>query len=269
MLGISVYFQDLNLKYLEEAKKCGAKYVFTSLHIPEEDYSDLDQKLPLFLEKCHSLGLQVVPDVSPVTFEKLNIPHQDYKQLKRMGFKALRLDYGFDDYEVIKELQKDFYLMLNASVVNDQYLKGAQEAGVDFDKLALTHNFYPHSETGLSLEYFQKKNKTFQKYHLTVQAFVCGDVLKRFPLYEGLPIVGIEAQTNGLKCYFANTITDQVSISTDSVFLPLDKNDWVKNISEFINSNPNILDRNYGVINCKKAGFDINTEIMKIKGILK
>lgn len=189
MLGISVYFQDLNLKYLEEAKKCGAKYVFTSLHIPEEDYSDLDQKLPLFLEKCHSLRLQVVPDVSPVTFEKLNIPHQDYKQLKRMGFKALRLDYGFDDYEVIKELQKDFYLMLNASVVNDQYLKGAQEAGVDFDKLALTHNFYPHSETGLSLEYFQKKNKTFQKYHLTVQAFVCGDVLKRFPLYEGLPTV--------------------------------------------------------------------------------
>ena len=37
MLGISVYFQDLNLKYLEEAKKCGAKYVFTSLHIPEEN----------------------------------------------------------------------------------------------------------------------------------------------------------------------------------------------------------------------------------------
>ena len=51
MLGISVYFQDLNLKYLEEAKKCGAKYVFTSLHIPEEDYSDLDQKLPLFFRE--------------------------------------------------------------------------------------------------------------------------------------------------------------------------------------------------------------------------
>lgn len=189
MLGISVYFQDLNLKYLEEAKKCGVQYVFTSLHIPEEDYSNLDQKLQLFLEKCHSLRLQVVPDVSPVTFEKLSIPHQDYKQLKKMGFKALRLDYGFDDYSVIKELQKDFYLMLNASVVNDQYLKGAQEAGIDFKKLALTHNFYPHSETGLSLEYFQKKNETFQKYDLTVQAFVCGDVLKRFPLYEGLPTV--------------------------------------------------------------------------------
>lgn len=189
MLGISVYFQDLNLKYLEEAKKCGAEYVFTSLHIPEEDYSSLDQKLPLFLQTCRLLDLKVVPDVSPATFEKLNIAPHDYQQLKKMGFQALRLDYGFDDYEIIKELQKDFYLMLNASVVNEDYLKGAQEAGVDFQRIALTHNFYPHNETGLGLDYFKEKNKIFAQYGLTVQAFVCGDVLKRFPLYEGLPTV--------------------------------------------------------------------------------
>ncbi len=189
MLGISVYFQDLNLEYLDEAKKCGAKYVFTSLHIPEEDYSDLDKKLPLFLKRCQTLGLQVVPDVSPATFEKLKIPDHDYHQLKEMGFNALRLDYGFDDYDVIKTLQKDFYLMLNASVVDEKYLKGAKEAGVDFTRIALTHNFYPHKETGLSLNFFKEKNKIFQKYDLTIQAFVCGDVLKRFPLYEGLPTV--------------------------------------------------------------------------------
>ena len=39
MLGISVYFQDLDYDYLEKAAKVGAKYIFTSLHIPEEDYS--------------------------------------------------------------------------------------------------------------------------------------------------------------------------------------------------------------------------------------
>ena len=48
MLGISVYFQDLDLHYLQEAKKCGVKYVFTSLQIPEEDYTSLDEKLPFF-----------------------------------------------------------------------------------------------------------------------------------------------------------------------------------------------------------------------------
>ena len=45
MLGISVYFQDYDENYLKKAAQAGAKYVFTSLQIPEEDYSDLDQKL--------------------------------------------------------------------------------------------------------------------------------------------------------------------------------------------------------------------------------
>ena len=189
MLGISIYFQDLDLKYLEDARNCGVEYVFTSLHIPEEEYSDLDQKLPIFFKQCQKLGLQVVPDVSPATFEKLNIQPHHYQKLKEMGFEALRLDYGFDDYEMIKTLQKDFYLMLNASVIDEEYLQGAKLAGIDLKRIAVTHNFYPHKETGLSLDYFQEKNKIFHQYDLTIQAFVCGDVLKRFPLYEGLPTV--------------------------------------------------------------------------------
>ncbi len=189
MLGISVYFQDLNLDYLKKASACGAEYVFTSLHIPEEDYSSLPEKLPIFLNTCQSLGLKVVPDVSPVTFEKLQIKKNDYQKLKDMGFVALRLDYGFDDYEVIKSLQKDFFLMLNASVVSKEYIEGAILAGVDLTKIALTHNFYPLTHTGLSLESFMQKNDVFNAFNLTTQAFVCGDVLKRFPLYEGLPTV--------------------------------------------------------------------------------
>lgn len=187
MLGISVYFQDLDIEYLKKAAQCGAKFVFTSLHIPEEDYSDLGTKLPLFLKTCQQCGLQVVPDISPVTFEKLNVEKGDYHHLKEMGFTSLRLDYGFDDYEIIKELQKDFYLMLNASVVNQAYLDGAIAAGVNMNKLALTHNFYPRKETGLGLKAFNKRNEIFKSYGMTVQAFVCGDVLKRFPVYEGLP----------------------------------------------------------------------------------
>ena len=50
MLGISVYFQDYDENYLKKAAQAGAKYIFTSLQIPEEDYSDLDQKLPRFFE---------------------------------------------------------------------------------------------------------------------------------------------------------------------------------------------------------------------------
>lgn len=187
MLGISVYFKDLDCKYLEKAAELGAKYVFTSLHIPEEDYSDLDEKMTIFLECCNRLRLEIVPDISPVTFEKLNIEKNDYDSLKRLGFKALRLDYGFDDFDTIKMLLKDFCLLLNASVVNGEYIEKAKEAGVDFTKIVLTHNFYPRNNTGLGIEYFNEKNKDFHKHGLTIQAFIPGDDLKRFPLYEGLP----------------------------------------------------------------------------------
>lgn len=187
MLGISVYFQDLDLVYLEEAAKYGATMVFTSLHIPEEDYSTLDEKLPIFLAKCQELGLSLVPDVSPVTFEKLGVAPNEYAKLKEMGFQFLRLDYGFDDYEVIKVLSKDFHLMLNASVVDEVYIQGALAAQVPFEKITLMHNFYPHQGTGLGFAYFMQKNEVFHRFGLRIQAFVCGDELKRFPLYEGLP----------------------------------------------------------------------------------
>ena len=40
-------------------------------------------------------------------------------------------------------------------------------------------------------------------------------------LYEGLPVVGIEAQMNGLDCYFSDQITEEVKINKNVEFLPL------------------------------------------------
>ncbi|QIK70018.1 DUF871 domain-containing protein [Erysipelothrix sp. HDW6C] len=196
MLGISSYFKDLDYDYLKRASEIGAKYLFTSLHIPEEDLSQLDQELPIFLKTCQELGLQIVPDISPITFEKLGVIANDYKALKEMGFKVLRLDYGFDDFDVIKTLLHDFDLMLNASVVNEQYIVDAKAAGVDFSRISLLHNFYPKTETGLSLDYFKKMNEGFLKHNIRIMAFVPGDLLKRFPLYEGLPTVEKHRQKN-------------------------------------------------------------------------
>lgn len=189
MLGISVYMQDLDVNYIKEASLKGAKYIFTSLQIPEEDYSDLDEKLKMLLEACDKYQMELTPDISPFTFEKLGIEANDYKKLKEMGFKTLRLDYGFDDFEIVKELMKDYKLLLNASVMDEAYLLEAEEAGIDLTEITATHNFYPRNNTALSYEDFIKKNLLFKRFGVKVQAFVCGDDLKRFPLYEGLPTV--------------------------------------------------------------------------------
>lgn len=196
MLGISSYFKDLDYDYLERASKIGAKYLFTSLHIPEEDLSQLDKELPVFLENCKKFGLELVPDISPATFEKLGVEANDYTALKTLGFTALRLDYGFDDFEVVKTLLNDFELMLNASVVNEQYIIDAKAAGVDFTNISVLHNFYPKTETGLSFKYFDTMNQAFIKHDIKIMAFVPGDRLKRFPLYEGLPTVEQHRQKN-------------------------------------------------------------------------
>jgi len=51
-------------------------------------------------------------------------------------------------------------------------------------------------------------------------------------LYEGLPVVGIEAQVSGLHCIFSDTITKEVQISPNTVFLGIKE----KNIEDWKNS---------------------------------
>lgn len=196
MLGISVYFKDLDFDYLEFASKLGVEYVFISLHIPEEDLSQLDAVLPKFLKYCNDVDLKIVPDISPITFEKLNIEPNNFKALKELGFNTVRLDFGFDDLETVKDFLKDFTVILNASVIDDEYLQNALDNSIDLNKILLMHNFYPKTNTGLSLERFKEINKSFSIFNTRLMAFVPGDELKRFPLYEGLPTVEIHRQMN-------------------------------------------------------------------------
>ena len=46
-------------------------------------------------------------------------------------------------------------------------------------------------------------------------------------LFEGLPVVGIEAQASGLPCVFSDTITDEIVLSDRAVRLSLEQPDQV------------------------------------------
>lgn len=52
--------------------------------------------------------------------------------------------------------------------------------------------------------------------------------------FEGLGIVGIEAQTNGLDCYFSDGLPEEVAISNYATFIPLSKSadEWANFIVE-------------------------------------
>ena len=51
------------------------------------------------------------------------------------------------------------------------------------------------------------------------------DVFVMTSLFEGLPIVGVEAQASGLPCIFADTITQEVKILPQTQFLALTQPD--------------------------------------------
>lgn len=55
-------------------------------------------------------------------------------------------------------------------------------------------------------------------------------------LYEGLPVVGIEAQSNGLPCVFADTITKEVAVNNNVIFKSLSEGpeSWAKVICKDI-----------------------------------
>lgn len=62
-------------------------------------------------------------------------------------------------------------------------------------------------------------------------------------IYEGLPVVGIEAQFNGLTCLFSNRMTKEILINSNSYMLPLSKKRWINIPSlERVEPNANALD---------------------------
>ncbi len=85
-------------------------------------------------------------------------------------------------------------------------------------------------------------------------------------LFEGLPVVGIEAQTAGLPCFFSDRVTDEIVLSPQAHRIPLDADDaeWAREILTARNSE---ADRSQGMDIARQAGYDIHEEAKKLQEI--
>ena len=82
--------------------------------------------------------------------------------------------------------------------------------------------------------------------------------------YEGLPLVGIEAQTACVPCIISNKVTDEVKITNLVEFLPLDEKAWVDMIIEKMNTKHQRKDMTKQI---KEKGYDIDTEVKRLESI--
>ena len=83
-------------------------------------------------------------------------------------------------------------------------------------------------------------------------------------LFEGLPVVGIEAQASGLACVFSDRVTDEVLLSPDARRISLEADDarWAK---EILDVTAKQTDRTQGKEIVRQAGYDIHTEARKLQ----
>ena len=98
--------------------------------------------------------------------------------------------------------------------------------GEDFEKTKKTASSMGIYEKVL----FLGSQKNPEDYYNAMDVFVLPS------LYEGLPIVSIEAQTNGLPCFFSTEVTREAKILDSTIYLPLDMNpsEWAGKIVQTV-----------------------------------
>lgn len=182
-------------------------YLFTSFHVKEQMQGNYKEQMKEICRFAKSLGKKIIADVSKKSLEYFGAS-SILDLTKEYGIDILRLDYGFSLDELVQlgqklpicinastlrseELEKLIQIMnsgkldrlTNISISNSPLSKSAAS------KLTLhaMHNYYPRRDTGLDDAFFKSQNSMFFKENMEIFAFIPSDIIKRSPIFEGLP----------------------------------------------------------------------------------
>ncbi|MGL4950233.1 MAG: DUF871 domain-containing protein [Mycoplasma sp.] len=193
MLGVSIYPEKEKkadiLKYLTLASKHGFKRVFSCLLSVNEPKEKIKADFQEILNHATSLGMEVILDIAPSVFTKLEISYDDLSFFKEMGATGIRLDEGFDGMKEAKMTYnpQDLDIEINMSA-GTKYLDNIISYCPNKKKLLGCHNFYPMEYSGISLEHFATTSIQFKEYGIRSAAFVSSSAADHgpWPVMDGL-----------------------------------------------------------------------------------
>lgn len=260
------------------AKKYGIKKRVVHSHVANESVSFIKKMLNVFLSKIAKMFATDLfacgKDAGIYMWGKNNYAKGDVSimtnaiTIDKFGFsqdvrEAKRKELGVDDklvlgivgrmtaqknypflfrvYKEVLKVRQDVVLVVVGRGLQEEAIKAyARELGIEKEILFL----------GLRDDVSELLN-----------AF---DIFLLPSLFEGLPVVLIEAQANGLKQIVSNTITDEVDITDLIEYLPIDEGEqqWVERINAYKN---NVAERNTYSQKVAKAGYDIVVESKKMQ----
>ena len=98
----------------------------------------------------------------------------------------------------------------------------------------------------------------------TAALYQAMDVFVMPSLFEGLPVVGMEAQASGLPCVFSTGVTEEVLLRPDSCRISLEQPDeaWAAVLKD---ADRNLPDRAQAAAQVRAAGYDIRQETLRLQ----
>ena len=122
-LGISIYpfhaTLEENKNYIELAAKYGYKRVFTCLLSVDGDKEVILKEFKDTIEHANNFGMEVMVDVAPSIFSKLNISYEDLSFFKEIGATGVRLDLGFSGNEESIMTFNEYGLLVEINMSQD------------------------------------------------------------------------------------------------------------------------------------------------------
>jgi len=97
------------------------------------------------------------------------------------------------------------------------------------------------------------------------------DVFCMPSLYEGLPLALIEAQTSGLPCLVADTVTREADKTGNMTFLPIDRGVqvWAEQLKALHHPQDRAASAEAAAQSICRCGYDIHTEAEKLKDLYR
>ena len=286
------------LKYIMEVNKILNKNNYDIVYVNMLSAANI---FPLFLSKKHKINKIIVhshnADIPSnlvrriLHFVNKNKIHRLSTDLVACSDKAGKFLFGKKDYCIINNaIISDHYLFsesLRKSIrkelgLNEDDLvighigRFSEQKNHNFIlKLAESNNLHKNAKfvlfgTGSLKKDFIEKVDSYNLNNRFIIMDPVKDVYKYYnafdifilpSLFEGLPVVGIEAQFNGLPCLFSDAITREVKYNKNISFLELsDLDSWV----EMINNNPGRMEYSKSLV----RDYDIEYQSKSFQALL-
>ena len=181
--------------YLSDAKQLAYGEVYFVLHPENFHRGKADDATMKLLGEIRQSGFRMHAVLSEENFFEIGFNKSDLKPFLDLGFRALRLENGFDRHDLVSALTLNQHGILiedNALALDDPIgrIKAIQTKG-NIKQYSALHPYYLHPDTGCSFESCLNRSKLFKSCGIEIGVWV--NTLENksplFPLGIGCPTI--------------------------------------------------------------------------------